>query len=241
LNKTRWIIFSVVTVALLAALVTMSGKSSLDVSSLDVNVAQKATNQNGNIAEHVYGKASSKVVLIEYGDFQCSACYAAHPVLKAIKEEYKDQVQFIFRSFPLGSSHPNGRIASVVVEAAGLQGKYWEMYNLVYEKQNDWTNLNNDEFLKVADDYAKQLGLDVKKFRADRQADSKNLGSISKKIDFDKALGLKSKVDATPTLFLNGTKLEGKNWSDFDKSSQELRDVINKELKKAGIPLPTKN
>ncbi len=241
MNKIKWIVFSVVTIGFLAILIIFSGSSKIDVSKINVNAVQVASTQNGNIADHVFGKSDSKVTLVEYGDFQCSACFAAHPVIKAVTEAYKDQIQYVFRNFTLGaaSGHPNGTIAATAAEAAGLQGKYWDMYNLVYEGQNSWTYLSGDKLISVFDGYAQTLNLDMTKFRADSsQGNSVINKDISAKISFDKALGYKQSVDATPTLFLNGTKLSGENWNDYTKSSQELKDEINKELTKAGIALP---
>ena len=106
MNKTSWIIFIVITVGALALLVALSGGSRLDVSDTDVFAIQDGNSQNGGIADHVLGKVGSKVTLIEYGDYQCTACARVHPMIKDITERYKNQLQFVFRNFPLGESHP---------------------------------------------------------------------------------------------------------------------------------------
>lgn len=229
MGKVGWIIFSVIAVGILAVLIATSGNSKLDVSSVDLNVAHSASENSGNIADHVFGKIDSPVTLIEYGDFQCPGCGGAHPRVKAITEEYKDQLQFIFRNFPLTSIHPNAKAAAAVVEAAGLQGKYWEMHNLVFENQQAWSLLTGTERTDTFDGYARQLGLDITKFSTDWASEA-----VAQKITFDQALGKKAGVDSTPTFYLNGVKLDQAVWGDDDA----LRAAINTELTKANIALP---
>jgi protein-disulfide isomerase len=216
-------------------LVFFSGSSGIDVSKVDAYAVQTANSQDGKIADHIYGKVGSKVTLIEYGDFQCSACGDRHPYVKAIIEQYKDQVQFIFRNFPLpATEHPNARAAAAAVEAAGLQGKYWEMHNKIYESQADWSSLSGDGTGRTAFfvKSAKELGLDTTKFKTDLDSTS-----ITNKVDYDYALGKKIGVNATPSFYLDGTHLGSDNWND-NVFSTNLKTAINAELKKAGIALP---
>lgn len=233
MNKITWIIFAVVTVGILASLIIFSGNSKLDVSTTDTNTIQIANDQNGNIGDHVFGKAGSKVTLIEYGDFQCPPCGSIHPVIKAITEQYKDKLQFVFRNFPITTSHPNAKAAAGTAEAAGLQGKYWEMNNKIYESQSAWSSLSGTERTDFFAGYAKELGLDMDKYNADL-AGTTNSASITMKINYDYALGKKAGVDATPTFYLNGVKLG----SDALGDETKLKDAINAELTKAGIELP---
>ncbi len=229
MNKTSWIIFSVVTIGILAFLVIFSSKSGLDVSKVDANATQSANAQDGNIADHVFGKLGGKVTLIEYGDYQCPACGTVHSTIRPIVELYKDKLQFVFRNFPLTSIHPNGKAAAAVVEAAGLQGKFWEMHNKIYESQEAWSNLSGTERTNFFDGYAKDLDLNVKKF--DTDIASKD---VNDKIAYDAAIGFKIGVDATPTFYLNGKKLD----IAMSSSEAKMKAVINAELKKAGIALP---
>jgi protein-disulfide isomerase len=219
----------VFTAGILAALIIFSGSTQIDVSKVDINTVQTASKQNGNIADHVFGKTGSKVTLIEYGDFQCPGCGTEHKNIKTMIEKYKDQLQFVFRNFPLTSIHPNAKAAAAAVEAAGLQGKYWEMHNKIYESQSDWETLTGTDRSNKFASYAKEFGLNVTKFNTDIEADP-----ISEKISYDQALSKKAEVDVTPTFYLNGTKLDPKIWSDDTK----LKEAINTELKKAGIALP---
>jgi protein-disulfide isomerase len=227
LSKITWIIFAVVTVGILASLIIISGDSKLDVSTVDTNAIQIANDQNGNIGDHIFGKVDSKVTLIEYGDFQCPPCGNIHPGIKAITEQYKDQLRFVFRNFPITTSHPNAKAAAGTAEAAGLQGKYWEMHNKIYESQSAWSSLSGTERTDFFAGYAKELGLDMDKYNSDL-AGKTNSTSVNEKINFDYALGKKAGVDATPTFYLNGVKLG----SDALGDETKLKDAIDAELKK---------
>lgn len=210
MSKLRWIIFSAVIVLIFGGLVIYSRISNppLDVSAVNTNSIIAASDQNGNIADHVYGNPNAKVVFIEYGDFQCPSCGGAYAQVKTATEEYKDKVAFIFRNFPLTTIHANARAAASVAEAAGLQGKYWEMHNKLYETQQDWSTLSGDQRTSTFTSYASQLGLDTAKFKTDLAS-----SAVNSKISFDQAIGGKIDVNATPTFYLNGTKL-----SDADSS-----------------------
>jgi protein-disulfide isomerase len=242
-----WIIFTVLCAAILGGLIGVSQKDKIDVSSADLNVAQAATASSGNIADHVFGNQNSKALLIEYGDYQCPGCESAYPIVKQITEKYKDQLGFIFRNFPLSSLHPNALAAAAASEAAGLQGKYWQMHDKLYEDQASWKNLGGenrtDYFVAAAED----LGLDGNKLRTDL-----NDANVKKKIDFDRALGEKAGVTGTPSFFINGKNvgddyaLNGKIvpkgtegaqlvWSD---ASAFENLVIIPALKEKGIALP---
>ena len=233
MNKISWIIFTVFTVGLLAVLIVFSNSSKLDVSAVNINIIQKANSQNGNIGDHIFGKTGSKVTLIEYGDFQCPPCGNIAPLIKSVTEKYKNQLQFVFRNFPITSAHANAKAAAGTAEAAGLQGKYWEMHDKIYAGQASWSDLSITERTDFFANYAKDLGLDMAKFNADL-AGTTNSVSINEKINYDYALGKKAGVDATPTFFLNGAHLDPSAWSDEAK----LKSAINAQLTKAGIDLP---
>lgn len=233
MNRTTWIIFAVFTIGILATLIIISGNSKLDVKQIDTNAVQVASSQNGNIGDHIFGKVDSKVTLIEYGDFQCPPCASIHPTIKTVIEEYKDQIQFVFRNFPITTSHPNAKAAAGTAEAAGLQGKYWEMHDKIFESQSAWSNLGGTERTDFFAGYAKDLGLDIDKFDSDLSGTTNSV-SVNEKINFDYALGKKAGVDATPTFYLNGVKLSQDELSDKVK----LKKAIDAELVKAGIELP---
>jgi protein-disulfide isomerase len=229
-NKVAWIIFGAVIIVAVGALVIYShaANPSIDVSKVNTNAIIAATDQSGGIADHVFGSSTSKVTLIEYGDFQCPYCGQAHPQIEALTTKYQDKIAFIFRNFPLTTVHPNARAAAAAVEAAGLQGKYWDMHNLLYETQSDWNTLTgSDRTDKFASD-AVSLGINKDQFLKDFAG-----SAVDKKISFDQALGKKLGVDSTPTFYLDGTKISDTISSDVvNGSTKELQALIDKELAK---------
>jgi len=229
-SKVAWIIFGAAIVLILGGLVIggQIANPRINVSNIDTNTIVAASDANGQIADHVFGVPESKLVLVEYGDFQCPSCGGAHPQIKELTEEYKDKITFIFRNFPLTTIHPNARAAAAAVEAAGLQGKYWEMHNLVFETQDDWsslaTQLRTDKFVE----YATSLGLDKDQFVTDIAATN-----VNKKISFDQALGKKINVSATPTFYFNGEPLDASvSQSIVQGSTNELRAIFDAALAK---------
>jgi len=229
LSKKTWIIFAAVCVVVLGGLIYLSGKNKIDVSSIDINKVQPANEQSGQIADHVFGKADSKVLLVEYGDYQCPGCGSVYPTLKVLSEKYKDQIGFVFRNFPLTTIHPNARAAAATAEAAGLQGKFWEMHDKLYETQSAWQNLSGNERTDFFAGYATDFGLNVDTFKADLVG-----ANVNQKISFDQALGKKAKVSGTPTIYLNDKLIEQNIWSDQAKFDKAITD----ELKTKGIALP---
>jgi len=228
MNKVGWIIFGVVVVGLLGGLVAYSRLSnpSANVSSIDANSIAAASDQNGQIADHVIGNTDSKVILIEYGDFQCPSCGGAHPQIKEVTEEYKDEVLFIFRNFPLTTIHPNARAAAATVEAAGLQGKYWEMHDVVFENQGEWESLNGTERTDKFASYAVELGLNKDTFLKDIASTN-----VNQKISFDQAIGKKINVDSTPSFYLNGKALDNAVSSSIVQgSTTELKALLDEAL-----------
>lgn len=228
MSKRAWIIFAGICVLVLGSLVYVSNQNRVDVSKIDVSAIQQPAEASGLIGDHVYGKTDSKVVLIEYGDFQCPGCGSAHPTVKELSEKYKDQLTFVFRNFPITNIHPNARVAAAAAEAAGLQGEYWEMHNKIYENQSSWSNLSSSDRTGFFVNYASELGLDTGKFTQDLAGEA-----VSKKINFDQALGKKAGTDATPTFFLNGKKLDNE-WNDKERLETLLVDAMKTE----GITLP---
>ena len=145
------------------------------------------------------GDTNAPVKIVEFADMQCPACRTAQPILKSVLEKHKGQVYFIFRHYPL-STHKNARQAAKAVEAASLQGKIWEMVDLLFTKQPEWSEKSDPEELFAG--YAQELGLDVEKFKADLE-ESYDI------IDRDFADGNKLSVSSTPTFFINGEKKPG--------------------------------
>lgn len=226
-----WTIFIVICVVLFGGLVIWSGRDRVDVSGVDTSKIQGASVNSGNIADHVYGNRDAKVVLVEYGDFQCPGCGAAHPNVKTVTEKYKDQVAFVFRNFPLTNIHPNARAAAAAAEAAGKEGKYWELHNLIFENQQTWSGISASDRGAAFTSLAEQAGVKKEAFATTLEASS---AEINKKINFDIALGRKLNVTGTPTFYLNGKQLK----QDQYNSAEALEAAILAELKKAGVELP---
>ena len=126
MSKIKWIIFGLVSVGIVAGLVIYSNSTTKKTTvsdNVDVYAIQAANNDNGQIADHIYSDNDSKVILIEYGDYQCPGCGSFNPTIEKIAEEYKDKIKYIFRNYLL-SYHANSKAAAAAAESAGLQGKY---------------------------------------------------------------------------------------------------------------------
>lgn len=158
--------------------------------SLSVQVAEN---------EWTRGSLSSPISLVEYSDFQCPACGAYHPVIEEILKEDTGNIAFTYRHFPL-PQHKNALDAAYASEAAGLQGKFWEMHKLIFEHQNDWSESTNAK--TIFEGYATEIGLDLEKFKTDRDSEA-----IKDAVAKDKESGSKSGVNSTPTFYLNGKKI----------------------------------
>ncbi|MBI2639367.1 MAG: thioredoxin domain-containing protein [Candidatus Sungbacteria bacterium] len=167
--------------------------------------------------DNMKGSKESKVVLVEYSDFQCPACAAYYPLVKEAAKEFADDAQFVYRHFPLSQIHRNAELAARAAEAAGRQGKFWEMHDIIFEKQSEWASEKNAR--ELFRQYAETLGLDLERFSQDIDSS----GVISKVAD-DYRGGFDSGVNSTPTFFLNGQKLQN------PRSYDEFRTIIRKAI-----------
>ncbi|PWS28332.1 disulfide bond formation protein DsbA [Pedobacter yonginense] len=147
--------------------------------------------------DHIQGNKSASIEIVEFGDYQCPYCGDAYPIVKEIEEAFGDQIQFVFRHFPLQEAHEFAFKAALAAEAAGMQGKFWEMHDALYENQY---RLANDLF----DELAETLGLDLEKFTADVNSDE-----ARDKVENDFESGVRSGVNGTPSFYVNGTKFDG--------------------------------
>ncbi len=146
------------------------------------------------------GPSDAKVTLVEYADFECPACAAYHPVLKEVKEAFKNELRFVYRHFPL-PMHRNAVAASLAAEAAGKQGKFWEMSDLLYAKQKEWDKKTSED-RGMFEKYATELGLNLEQFKTDMQNDE-----LRKKIEAQRSSGDDLNVRGTPSFFLNGESI----------------------------------
>ncbi len=172
--------------------------------------------------EHIRGNPQAKVTLVEYGDFQCPACKAAFPLVKQLLDEYGDRVRLVFRHFPIAAIHPNAFAGSRAAEAAGTQGKFFEMHDLLYERQDKWASSTSAQ--QLFRDYAGELGLNLEQFNT-----AYSEGSTTDRINGDIELGKAAGATGTPTFILDGQKLEPN-----PRSYEELKAKIEAALAQAG-------
>jgi protein-disulfide isomerase len=144
---------------------------------------------------HVRGKADALVTIEEFGDFQCPPCSMMSGVLEKAEEEYRGRVRMIFHHFPL-PNHAHAREAAIVAEAAGMQGRFWEMHDLLYREQAAWSNAIDTPSL--FDSYGGKVGLDMERFKKDRRDPA-----VAARVEGDHKLGESRGVTSTPTLFVN--------------------------------------
>lgn len=178
-----------------------------------------ASNNIGIISQHTKGNNAKNIEIMVYGDFECSACVQYFYIEKQIAEKYYDNIAFTFRHFPLDGSHPNARASSRAAEAAGLQDKFFEMHNLLYEQQNNWASLSNP--YPAFEQIAQSLGLDMDKFKNDFKSET-----VNSTINADYQAGVEQGVDSTPTYFLNGEKLNNADAINVDKFSSIIEQAI---------------
>lgn len=171
-----------------------------------------------NNNDHIKGNKQAKVVLIEYSDFQCPACAFYSPIVKQLSKEYNNKIAIVYRHFPL-PQHGNAKITAYAAEAAGKQGKFWEMNLLLFEKQKEWSEKPNVE--QILSDYAKSLNINLEKFKNDLDNQE-----IKEKVENDLASGERLNLEATPTFFLNGEQIKA------PPKYQEFKKLIEKAIAK---------
>ncbi|HET6641871.1 MAG TPA: DsbA family protein [Gaiellaceae bacterium] len=144
--------------------------------------------------DHIQGPADAPVTLVEYGDYECPYCGAAYPIVKEVQARMGDRLRFVFRNFPITTSHPHAEQAAEAAEAAAAQDRFWEMHDALYENQKRL----RDEDLRA---YAEELGLDIERFAGE-------LGEHvhEARVHEDFLSGVRSGVNGTPTFYLNGVR-----------------------------------
>jgi len=172
-----------------------------------------------SLSNNTYSTGSTGIELVEFGDFQCPSCGRFYPIVKEVKEQYKDKITFRFRHFPLQTIHPNARAAHRTAQAAAAQGKFWEMHDALYENQTSWSNLSSAD--DIFESIAGQIGLDLDQYRKDLTSSSVN--SI---INADVNLGGSLKVTGTPAFYLDGKVLELADVNSVEKFSAVIDAAI---------------
>ena len=144
--------------------------------------------------DHIQGPANAAVTLVEYGDYECPYCGAAYPIVKEVQNRMGERLRFVFRNFPIPTSHPHAEQAAEAAEAAANQGRFWEMHDLLYENQQRL----RDQDLRA---YAETLGLAVERF-------DKELAehAHAARVQEDFMSGVRSGVNGTPTFYINGAR-----------------------------------
>jgi protein-disulfide isomerase len=164
--------------------------------------------------DHAQGAAGAKVTLVEYGDYECSYCGRAYPIIKQLQTELGKQLRFVFRNFPLSQAHPHALHAAIAAEAVGAHGEdvFWQMHDTLYENQDAL----DDEALAS---YAEALGVPASELAVATAG-----GPIAARVRADFRGGVRSGVNGTPTFFVNGERYDG-NWTDVETFVSVLRSA----------------
>ena len=162
--------------------------------------------------DHVQGPRDAPLTMVEYGDYECPYCGAAHPIVKRIQRQMGDRLRFVFRNFPITTSHPLAEAAAEAAESAGAQGRFWEMHDRLYENQS---RLSRPDLRS----HAEALSLDLERFD-----DELERHAHADRIREDFMSGVRSGVNGTPTFFINGVRHDGP----FDAAT--LLDVLERAI-----------
>jgi protein-disulfide isomerase len=195
---------------------TISGNASPNQST--VTPAPGAVGEAGAEPPHAEGTADAAVTLEEFGDFQCPPCGLLHPILKTMEKEFGTGLRVIFREFPLVPAHEHALSAARSAEAAGLQGKFWQMHNLLYTNQNSWKN--SFDVRPTFDEYARQIGLNMDRYHQDLTSEV-----VQNRIFLDGKRARSLGVKGTPTVFMNGREIPFESLE-----PAKLRQLIQSEL-----------
>jgi protein-disulfide isomerase len=186
-------------------------------------VTASSTAQPEASSAHVRGEASAPVTIEEFADFQCPPCGALHPEMKKIEEEYGPRLKVIFRNYPVVALHKHALQAAHAAEAAGLQGRFWEMHDMLFSNQEQWDK--SDDVRPIFSDYARSLNLDVQRFNTDMDGTE-----VSRRILEDQDRARTLRVRGTPTLIINGRQLQP---TEFTREG--MRAAINTALREKGL------
>ncbi|HSX18491.1 MAG TPA: thioredoxin domain-containing protein [Candidatus Saccharimonadales bacterium] len=197
-------------------------------------IAQGSSNNKNNSSSsgssnqptsHIEGQGKKGVTLIEYGDYQCPVCEIYYQPLKQVYAQFSQDIYFQFRNLPLVTAHPNAFAAARAAEAAGLQNKYWQMHDALYDNQTSWASSNNP--LTIFKTYAQQIGLDVNKFTTDYSSSKVNSAINADLAAFQKT----GQQQATPTFFLDGKYIDNHQLVDSTGVSvDKFAAIINAEM-----------
>jgi protein-disulfide isomerase len=172
---------------------------------------------------HALGPTDAPVTLQEFGDFQCPPCGRLSEPINQLQHDYKERVRLVFRNFPL-INHLHARDAAYAAEAAGLQGRFWEMHDVLYREQAVWSSSADARTLFAA--YAGYIGLNTERFKLDMDSEK-----VKERVEADQKQGLSLGVKNTPTIFVNNKEIDPKHLN-----PTELRAAVDAALKQAKPP-----
>jgi protein-disulfide isomerase len=185
---------------------------------LTISTDQSAPGSTAGESTHIRGSANAPVTLEEYGDYQCPPCGLLAEPINQLEKEHRPNLRLIFRNFPL-ATHAHAREAAIAAEAAGLQGKFWEMHDLLYREQSIWSKATDARTL--FNSYGGILGLEIERFKKDMDGDK-----AKDRVEADQKHGNLLGVQNTPTIFLNNKAIDPKNLN-----PAALRETIDAALK----------
>lgn len=223
MQKGFWIIVVLVIAGMFGLFaLTSDGSTNSSFKAYDPTVVQttdhiEGISVNPALQAEVDQNTADKVVLIEYGDFQCPSCGAFFSVLQQLESDFKDDLAVVFRHFPLSQIHPDAMAAHRAAEAAARQGMFFEMHDLLYLRQQQWAG--SGDVTNILESYAEELGLDTSQYQTDVAA-AETFDRINVDIDSAAPLG----VNATPTVFINGERV------DEAPTYETLTKIINQAL-----------
>jgi protein-disulfide isomerase len=165
--------------------------------------------------DHRSGRDDAPVTLVEYGDYECPHCGRAHPIVQQVRKRMGPRLRFVFRNFPLAEAHPHAVHAAEAAEAAAVQGKFWEMHDLLFERQDA---LGDSDLVR----YANELALDAGRLQEELAS-----GVHEARVRKDFRSGVRSGVNGTPTFFINGARYDG-SW-DRDSLLEVLERAAGEE------------
>lgn len=201
----------------------------LGVSIVIAQQAGQKANEGVVVESHIKGNEAATVELVEYSDFQCPACGQFYPLLKEVMADYGDDLKFEYRHFPLTAIHPYAAPAARAAEAAGQQGKFWEMHDLLFENQSVWSRAGQADPYFIQ--YAEELGLDIDTFR-------RHLGSsiLSQAVVDDLRDAQNKGFTGTPTFLLNGERMKFGTYDEFRQQIENALGIVSTTTENGDSP-----
>ena len=170
------------------------------------------------VSDWVKGPENAKATLIEYSDFQCPACASYFPLINQAVDEFKDGLRVVYRHYPIREIHQNAQLSAQAAEAAGKQGKFWEMHDKLFDFQSAWSESGNAKEMIIG--YAQDMDLNTDQFRTDLDS-----SEVADNVQSDYQSGLRLGISSTPTFFLNGTRI--KNPGTYEELKSLIQSAID--------------